>query len=312
MKIFVAGGTGVIGRRAVPLMLEAGHEVTILARGTKGPRRSVSPGVHTVHASLFNRDEVHRAVLGHETVINLATHIPASTARMLLPGAWRENDRLRREASANLAEAATLAGVARLVQESFALVYPDCGDGWIDEESPIEPVRYNRTVPDAERAAQRFTANGGVGVVLRFSAFYGPDAVQTAGMIKLVRKGWEPLPGAPNAYFSSISHDDAATAALAALKLPPGIYNVTDDEPVERRDFGRALAKAVGARPPRSLPPWVARLSGSLGRLMSRSERISNRKLREASDWAPAYPSVRVGWPATVAALRAGQSRSLH
>src|SRR5581483_9533786 len=251
------------------LMLQAGHEVTVVLRPQSRMIPRTLAGAHTVRVNLFDREAVRQAVRGHELVLNLATHIPATTGRMLLPGAWRQNDRLRRDGAANLADGASAAGARRLIQESFGLVYPDRGDAWIEEETPIEPVRYNRTVPDAERAAQRFTANGGEGVVLRFAAFYGPDAHQTLDMIKLVRKGWAPLPGAPNAYFSSISHDDAATAVLAALKLPVGIYNVTDDEPVERRDFARTLAKAVGARPPRSLPAWVARLSGSMGKLMS-------------------------------------------
>ncbi|HEY3784786.1 MAG TPA: NAD(P)H-binding protein [Steroidobacteraceae bacterium] len=313
MKIFLTGATGVVGRRAVPLMLQAGHELTLLMH-RPAPADVFAPiGVHTVQADLFDRGAVYEAVCGHEAVVNLATHIPATTLRMLLPGAWNENDRIRREGAANLADAASAAGVKRLVQESFALVYPDQGDRWINEDSPIEPVRYNRTVPDAERAAQRFTANAGTGVVLRFGAFYGPDARQTRDMIGLVRRGWAPLPGAPEAYFSSISHDDAASAVLAGLGLQAGIYNVVDDEPMERREFAGSLATAVGVGRPKSLPAWMTRVTGSLGEIMSRSERISNRKLRESSRWAPAFPSVRTGWPATVAALQASiPGSSLH
>ena len=308
MKIFVAGATGVVGRRAVPLMLQAGHDVTVLLRPQSRMIPRALAGAHTAQVNLFDREAVRRAVSGHEVVLNLATHIPATTGRMFLPGVWRQNDRLRRDGAGNLADGASAAGARRLIQESFALVYPDRGDAWIDEETPIEPVRYNRTVPDAERAAQRFTANGGEGVVLRFAAFYGPDAHQTLDMIKLVRKGWAPLPGAPSAYFSSISHDDAATAVIAALGLPAGIYNVADDEPLDRRNFACSLAQALGVGSPRSLPAWVAGLMGSLGKLMSRSERISNRKLRETSGWAPAYPSVRAGWLPTVQAISAAST----
>src|ERR1044071_3947595 len=98
--------------------------------------------------------------------------MPRSSVRMLLPWEWRENDRIRREGSAALVDAAMHAGVARFIQESFAPVYEDGGDRWIDEQWPIRPTAYNRTVADAERSAARFAAAGGVGIVTRFAAFY--------------------------------------------------------------------------------------------------------------------------------------------
>ena len=99
---------------------------------------------------------------------------------------------------------------------------------------------------------------------------------------------------------SSVSHDDAADAVVAALDLPRGVYNVGDDEPVTRRDFVNSLAAAVGAPSPKFAPAWTARLLGSKGETLGRSQRISNRKLREASSWCPRYPSVREGWTAVV------------
>jgi len=304
MKIFVTGATGVIGRRAVPLMIEAGHRVTAVARNRDSATAIARTGAVPVLIDLFDRGGVHRAVAGQDAVVNLATHIPASTVRMLLPGAWRENDRLRRTASANLVDAAIARGVERFVQESFAPIYPDCGDVWIDERTPTRPVRYNRTVADAEASVQRFVENGGAGVALRFAAFYGPDAVQSRDMIKMVRRGWAPLPGATEAFISSVSHDDAATAVIAALGARAGIYNVADDEPLRRREFADTLAGLIDVPPPKLLPWWVTRLMGSLGELMARSERISARKLREGTGWKPKYPSVREGWRATFEALR--------
>jgi nucleoside-diphosphate-sugar epimerase len=107
-----------------------------------------------------------------------------------------------------------------------------------------------------------------------------------------------PLPGSPEAFISSISHDDAASAVAAALSLDAGIYNVTDDNPVRRRDYVDSLAESLGVASPRFPPQWLGHLAGSLGELMSRSQRISNRKLRANSSWAPKYPSVREGWRA--------------
>jgi len=158
-------------------------------------------------------------------------------------------------------------------------------------------------VLDAERAAAEFTAAGGVGITLRFGGFYAADAFQVRDAIRMIRKGWAPLPGSPGAYFSSTHHDDAASAVVAALRARAGAYNVTDDEPLRRREYVDVLAAAVGAPPPKLLPGWLARLGGSLTELLARSLRISNRKLRAETGWAPTFPSVREGWPAVVRSL---------
>jgi len=305
MRIFLAGATGAVGRRLVPLLVAEGHRVTAVGRTPEKRAALERAGAAPVEVDLFNPEAVTLTVKGHDGVINVATHIPGSSGRLLLPGAWRENDRIRREASANLAAAALEAGAARYIQESFAPIYVDGGDRWIDESAPVRPVRYNRSVLDAERAAQGFTAKGGTGIVLRFAGFYAADAFQVRDMARLIRKGWAPLPGAETAFLSSIHHDDAATAVRAALGARAGIYNVTDDEPLRRRDYVDTLAAALGAPPPRLPPAWLMRLGGSLTELLSRSLRISNRKLREATGWAPRYPSVREGWPEVLARLRA-------
>jgi nucleoside-diphosphate-sugar epimerase len=302
VKVFVTGATGVVGRRAVPLLVAAGHAVTAAARTPEKRAAFERAGAAGAEVDLFDRESLRRALAGQEGVLNLATHIPRSW-RVFLPGAWKENDRIRRIGSANLVDSAISAGVLRFVQESFAPVYPDRGDRWIDESTPIAPVRYNRTVSDAEGSAARFTRSGGAGVVLRFADFYGPDAVQVHDMIRFVRKGWAAIPGRPDAYLSAVSHDDAATAAVAVMGAPAGVYNVTDDEPVTRREFFDLLAKAVGVPSPKIPPAWVARLGGSLGEMLARSLRISNRKLRETTGWRPKFPSVREGWPAVVAEI---------
>jgi nucleoside-diphosphate-sugar epimerase len=298
MRVFVAGASGVVGRRLVPMLLDDGHEVTAVARTPARAAALRAAGARPAQLDLFDREAVRKAAAGHDAVVNLATHIPRSSTRMLLPGTWRENDRIRRVASANLAEAAIAAGAGRFIQESFAPVYPGRGAQWIEEDTPLAPARFNRSILDAERSAERFALGGGAGVVLRFAGFYGPDAFQTRDMMRMVRKGWAPLPGAAEAYVSWLSHDDAARAARAALELPSGAYNVVDDEPLTRREFFVWLAHELGVAPPEPMPAWTARLLGSIGELLGRSLRISNRKLRRAAGWAPAYPSVRRGWGA--------------
>jgi nucleoside-diphosphate-sugar epimerase len=302
MRIFLTGATGVVGRRVVPLAVGVGHQVTAVARSPAKAQSLQRAGAAPVVVDLFAPDDVRRALAGHDAVVNLATHMPRG-ARIFLPGAWKENDRVRREGSAILVDAALAAGVRRFVQESFAPTYTDSGDTWIDETVPIAPSRYNRTVADAEASAARFTANGGAGVVLRFANFYGPDSDFVRELIGYVRRGFVPVPGAADSFISSVSHDDAAAAVIAALELPAGTYNVVDDEPLHRREYFDSLATLLGVGPPRLMPVWLGFLMGSVGEMLTRSLRISNRKLRAASAWRPQYPSMREGWPAVMVGL---------
>ncbi len=300
MKIFVAGATGVIGRRTLPLLVAAGHEVVAAVRSADNAKLIGHFGALPINVDLFDRRALGAAAAGCDAVINLATHMPSSSLRALLPGAWRENDRIRRTGAANLADAARAAGVQRLLQESFAPAYPDRADQWIDETVPIAPARYNRTIVDAERAVEHFAEDGRSGIVLRFGTFYGPDAVQFGDLVSAIRRGFAPLPSRPGAYISSISHDDAATAVVACLQAPAGIYNIVDNEPVRRRDYFDALAQVLDVPPPRIPPHWMAYLISSVGPLLARSQRISNHKLRATTGWAPKYPSIRDGWAATL------------
>src|SRR5437868_3398719 len=197
------------------------------------------------------------------------------------------NDRLRRIASAKLCEAALAAGVQRFIQESFAPVYPDRGEQWIEESTPLQPVALNRSILDAERAAERFATGGGMGITLRFGAFYGPDAIHVRDLVRLVRRGWAPMPGRAASFISSVSHDDAGGAVVAALGAPSGIYNVVDDNPLSHRDYVDSLAAALHVAPPRLPPAWMTPIFGSVGRLLARSLRINNRKLRRETKWLP-------------------------
>lgn len=303
MRIFLTGATGVIGSRVVPLLLERGHAVTGVARSAAKRSALEHAGATPLDVNLFDRAALEKALDGHDAIVNLATHVPHSTLQQMRRSAWRENDHIRRDGSAALADAALASGTRRFIQESFAPIYGDHGADWIDERAPLQPIRYNRTVLDAELSARRFASGGGIGVVLRFGGFYGPDAVQLRALLSAIRRGWAPLPGRDDSYLSSLSHDDAATAVVAALALPTGVYNVVDDQPVTHRELVDALADAAGAPHPRLPPAWATVLTGSVGRLLARSQRISNRKLRGAADWAPRYPSVREGYPAAVAAI---------
>ncbi len=303
MRILVTGATGVVGRRAVPALIAAGHDVVAAGRNPERLAALARAGARTVTIDLLNAADVNAAMRGRDTLINLATHIPSSSVRMMLPWSWRENDRIRRDATRLLGQAAANAGVGRWIQESFAPVYEDGGAEWISEDAPVRPAPYNRTTLDAEQAVARYSATGGTGVVMRFAGFYGPDSALVRSVMDSVRRGVFPMPGAPDAYWSSVSHDDAASAVLAALAAPAGIYNVGDDEPLTRRALADAYAAAIGSAPPRLLPAWTVRLMGASGELLARSQRMSNATLR-ALGWAPQHRSAREGLAAIGTALR--------
>ena len=305
-KVFVTGATGVLGRRVLPRLVAEGHEVTAVARSEEKADLVRSLGAAAARVDLFDPVAVKDAVAGHDVVANLATHIP-STLKATLPGAWKENERIRREVSRNIVDAALDAGAERVVQEALAFVYVDVGDEWVDEESPVDGGSFNVGVHVAEEHVARFTAGGGTGVVLRFGLFHGSDSEQTAQAVSLARRGLTMTVGPPDAYLSIIELDDAARAVVAALGAPAGVYNVVDDEPLTRRQYADALAQAIGRTKPLRLPPGVAsKVGGAKTALLARSQRVRNARFREATGWAPASPSAREAWRKIVGEIEAG------
>jgi nucleoside-diphosphate-sugar epimerase len=289
MRVFLSGATGVLGVRVVPLLLEAGHEVTAVGRTPVKRQQLENLGARALETDLFDAAAVSRAVQGADAICNLATAVPPG-ARLFLPWSWHEMDRIRRQVSANLVDGALAAGtVRRIVQESFAPIYADGGDAWLDEPSVVRPARYNRSTLDAEASANRFTGTGGAGVVLRFGWLYGPGDAATLQLVDAVRRGWFPLFGRREAYASWCAHEDAARAVVAALAVPAGIYNVVEDDPMRRGELGLGIARLLGVPPPRFFPVWARHLAGVVGETIARSLRISNRKLKGASDWSPRY-----------------------
>ena len=308
MKILISGAAGAIGRRLVSILLAEGHQITAVAHSMIGRAQLMHLGATAIDLDLFDPSAVRSSLAGHDALINLATHAPRSATAVFRPCAGRDTDRVQRDASAVLASGCLQAGVPRFIQESCAAVYPDCGDRWIDESVHIRPLRDDRRVGEAEAAVHRFSRAGATGVVLRFGCFYGSDAFQTTDAIRWLRKARVPISGSPDAYISSIAHDDAAQAAAAALALPAGIYNAVDDEPVTTREYFESLSRALGVVSPHFQPAWLASLSGAPGVMPDRSLRISNRKLRAACDWKPTNGSVREAWPGLLARLRALES----
>lgn len=288
MKIFVAGGTGVIGRRAVPALVEAGHDVSVIARTPERDQLVESLGARPVRVDLFDATGLVTAVSGHDVIVNLATHIPP-LSRASRAASWEENDRIRTEGSANLVAAARASGVERVVQESITFPYADGGDRWIEEDVERPPSVFSAPVDAAEGQASAFAEDGGTGVVLRFAQFHAPDASHAVPYARAFRMRVNPLIGDPDAYISFIGMDAAARAVVASLDMASGAYNIADDDPPTRREAGRTVAAALGVKPPRHLPAAPVRRVIPSTEVLARSHRISNRRFREATGWRPDF-----------------------
>ena len=191
MKVFFAGATGVVGKRAVAGFVAAGHDVTAVARNRAKADYLRLVGAQPVSVDLFDAAAVNAAVAGHDVVVNMATHIPP-LSKAAMPGAWKENDRIRTEVSRNLADAVIAHGVGRYIQESITFHYEVDGDAPIDEDRPLRIAAYAKSTLDAEAQAQRVTEAGGVGIVLRFGMFYGPDSNQTVTQVRMLRRRYQP------------------------------------------------------------------------------------------------------------------------
>jgi nucleoside-diphosphate-sugar epimerase len=194
---------------------------------------------------------------------------------------WNENNRLREEVSAHLAAASD----GRIIQESITFPYGDHGDEWLDETAEQRDPRYLAGVSAAE--ANALAQEGGV--VLRFAQFYSPDSHHTIDQVRFAKRGVVSMPGKADGYWSLIHADDVATAVVAALDAPKGVYNVAEDEPVTRRESAAILAELLGKKKLRHLLSPVPMLNSS--------QRISNKKFKQATGWAPSVPSQREGWP---------------
>lgn len=302
MRVFVTGGTGAIGSHAVPALLQHGHTVTALARTPQKAAALRKKGARPVTVSLFDREALTEAFVGHDAVVNLATAIPSMT-RFMATRAWGANDRIRIEGSATVVDAALQAGVRRLVQESVCMLYLDGGSRWLDEDTEVEPFPMARGNLAAEGSARRFSDSGGAGVVLRLGWFYGPGAAHSEQMLAIARRHVGFMPGRPDGYLSSTHMVDAGAAVAAALEAPAGTYNAVDDEPLTKRQYADALATAAGRRMWLRGPGRGAAVFGDRLTSLTRSLRVSNRRLREATGWAPMHPSAREGWLATAEAI---------
>jgi nucleoside-diphosphate-sugar epimerase len=301
MKVFVAGGTGVVGSVSVKELVKAGHHVRSSARGAEKATLVREMGAEPVDVDLYDEAAVRRAIAGSDAVVRLTTKI-GSLMKMGNLRTWEETNRLRTSGAHILVNAALAEKVSIYVHESVTFVYRDGGSAWIDENAPVDDANSPvlRATLDGEREAERFSQSGAKGIVLRFAGFYGPQAPSTIETAALLKKRLLFQVGPASNYFSSIYVADAGRAVAAAVNAPAGIYNVCDDDPLIFAEYLRAAAAALGAGKPRRLPGFLGKFAfGAVWNYFSRSLRVSNARLKSVTGWRPSVKSAAEGWPLT-------------
>ena len=309
MKIFLAGATGAVGARLVPMLVEHGHTLvgtTTTPGKVEGLRRA---GASPVVLDLLDGDAVVEEVARAEpdVVVDQATALAGFTDFRKLAAGFAVTNRLRTEGTDHLLRAMHRAGVRRIVAQSYAGpgAFPRTGGTVKTEEDgfdPDPPAAMRRTVEAMgylERAV--LGAEGVEGTVLRYGGFYGPGTSLGEGGFQLeaVRRRRFPIVGAGTGVTSFIHIDDVAAATLLAVEdAKTGLYDIVDDEPASVAEWLPALAEAIGAKPPRRVPAWLGRLfAGELGVIMMTESRgASNAKAKRELGWRLAYPSWRTGF----------------
>ena len=310
MRIFLAGCTGVIGRRLMPMLVESGHEVVGCTRSPEKAEGIRAAGAEPVVADALDADALGAAVRDAkpEVVINQLTDLPARF-NPRKPD-YGNTGRLRREATATLAAAGAEAGARRLVSQSIAFMYDASGGPIKDEDAPLADMS-GTSFGEAANATielERITIETPAleGLVLRYGWFYGPGTYydRDGSVAEDVIKRRFPIVGDGGGIFSYIHVDDAASATVAALDHgSPGTYNVVDDDPAPVREWLPVLAQALGAKPPRRVPAWLARLlAGKIAAgQMTALRGASNEKAKRELGWTPRYPSWRQGFAESLA-----------
>jgi nucleoside-diphosphate-sugar epimerase len=315
VRVLVAGGTGAIGKPLVRKLVEAGHEVTATTRHPAKRAGIESAGARTAVADALDPGAV-RATVGEarpEVVIDVLTALPPRGP--MRAGDFPATNRLRTEGTGNVLEAAIEGGARRYVGESIVLMYAPA-DSPADEGSPLlDPDLLPRGLADAYRAAlakERMILDAAregriEGLILRYGAFYGPQAGAIEYLVKLARRRLLALPAGGPGVIPWIHVEDAAAATVAAAARGRSgqIYNVVDDGEVTFGTFTKELTARMGLPAPSSIPTWMVRPLAPYGaRLMAEARlRVSNDKAKRELDWTPSFRTFREGLAHVAAAL---------
>jgi nucleoside-diphosphate-sugar epimerase len=308
MKVFIAGATGAIGQRLVPLLIDAGHEVLGTTRTPAKADGLRISGATPVVLDGHDLDAVRHAVIdaAPEVVVHQMTALSGDLDLRHFAETFAETNRLRTKTTDHLLTAAVEAGARRFVAQSFAGWPNEQSGGQVKtEEDPLNtdpPKQVRETLGAILHLEAVTTGTAGIeGLALRYGGFYGPgNALGKGGMmLEAVANRQMPIVGGGSGIWSFLHIDDAAQAtALAVDRGAPGVYNIVDDDPAPVSEWLPYLADVLGARPPRRVPAWLARLivGEAAVSMMTKIRGSSNAKAKRELGWKLRYPSWRVGF----------------
>ena len=306
MRVFVAGASGALGTRLVAQLIDAGHEVYGTHNSPGSAERVRGLGATPVALDILDPRAVRRSVLEvqPDAIVHQATALANAKFGRSLDRTFAATNRLRTEGTDALLAAARDADVHRFVGQSFAPYrYAREGGPIKTEDDPLDPTppkNAGETYAAMAHVDDAVTEFGGI--ALRYGGFYGAG---NDGLVEPVRKRQYPIVGNGAGMMSFIHLDDAAAATVLALERDgPAIYNIVDDDPAPVRDWLPVMAQALGAKPPRHFPVWLARLvAGETAVVMATQARgASNAKAKRELGWAPRYTSWRQGLAASYSA----------
>lgn len=309
MRVFLAGGSGVMGRRLVPQLVARGHQVTATTTNPSKLGLLEELGAEAVVMDGLDEMAVREAVAKArpDAIANQMTAIsPVHAGKpnfRRIDRYFAITNRLRTEGTDHLLAAADAAG-AHVVAQSFGSFNGIREGGWVKTEE--EPLDLHEGTPQHPVSASIQYLEDAVlragGAVLRYGAFYGPGA--TDDQVELVRKRMFPLVGSASGYCSWVHLDDAAAATVLALEQQAkGLFNIADDDPAPASEWLPYLAEVAGAKKPMRIPTWLARLvAGPTPVIMMTEGRgFSNAKAKKELGWELRYPSWREGFKAELA-----------
>lgn len=283
MRIFIVGATGVLGKALLPLLQQQGHTVRALIRTQEKVQQLQSAGIDARLGDLLT-PEVEPHLLDMLTDCDAALHIATAIPQdVAAPGAWDRNTRLRVEGTQRLLQSVLATGVKRYIQQSIVMAYPDGGDEWIYENTPLDASPKRRSlcgpVIDMEDLVRDIAREQLQWCILRSGNFVGPGTAQDS-LIANLRAGTSTIPCDGTTFLSLIHVADMATAVSSALTQAPAstIYNIVD-EPIRRGDYLSHLATLVGMPQPEQDYSQPCPLS----------QRCSNQAARGILGWTPTH-----------------------
>lgn len=307
MRVFVAGASGALGSHLLPQLIGAGHEVIGTHNSPASAQLLRVLGAEPVRLDLLDAPAVRAAVLNSrpDAIVHQATALANVKFGRSLDKTFATTNRLRTEGTDALLAAAREAGVRRFVAQSFApYLYARQGGPIKTEADPVDeapPPNTGETYAAILYLEKATTAFGGI--ALRYGGFYG---AANDALIEPVRKRRLPIVGNGGGIFPWLHLDDGAAATVLALEHSgPAIYNIVDDESAPVRDWLPVLADALGAKPPRHVPAWLARpIAGPAAvELATQARGASNAKAKRELGWTPRYPNWRLGFPMVYSAI---------